>query len=134
MNIELVWDNDAKTILRYIYGKSWTWGDFNTAAKAAYDMLDTVDHKVNIIMDFQNANIIPQGAITHVQRAFSTPRHANITITIIVGSSANTFLQAIAGVGRKLSRSGSNDWQLTFVANLPEAYAQLAPKDNAESK
>ncbi len=132
MNIEVVWDNDQKTILRYIYGKSWTWADFNTAAKVAYDMLDTVDHKVSVIMDFQNANIIPQGAITQVQRAFSTPRHANISTTLIVGSSANTFLQAIAGVGRKLSRS--NDWQLTFVSTLPEAYAQLASKDKAESK
>ncbi len=132
MNIELVWDNDQKTILRYIYGKSWTWADFNSAAKLAYDMLDTVDQKVSVIMDFQNANIIPQGAITQVQRAFSTPRHANISTTLIVGSSANTFLQAIAGVGRKLSRS--NDWQLTFVATLPEAYAQLASKEKAESK
>jgi hypothetical protein len=134
MNIELVWDNDEKTILRYIYGRSWTWADFNTAAKEAYEMLDAVEHKVSIIMDFQNANIIPQGAITHVQRAFSTPRHANISTTVIVGSSANTFLQAIAGVGRKLSRSGSNDWQLTFVSTLPEAYAALAPRDKAESQ
>ena len=132
MNIEVVWDNDQKTILRYIYGKSWTWADFNSAAKLAYDMLDTVDQKVSVIMDFQNANIIPQGAITQVQRAFSTPRHANIGTTLIVGSSANTFLQAIAGVGRKLSRS--NDWQLTFVSTLPEAYAQLASKEQAETK
>ena len=131
MNIEIVWDNEAKSILRYIYGRSWTWTDFNAAAKTAYAMLDTVDHKVSVIMDFQNANIIPQGAITQVQRAFSTPRHKNISTTVIVGSSANTFLQAIAGVGRKLSRA--NDWQLTFVSTLPEAYEALAPKDKAES-
>lgn len=132
MNIELVWDNDGKTILRYIYGRNWTWADFNTAAKDAYNLLDTVDHKVSIIMDFQNANIIPQGAITQVQRAFSTPRHDNILTTVIVGSSANTFLQAIAGVGRKLTRS--NDWQLTFVTNLPEAYALVASKDTAQTQ
>ena len=133
MNIELVWDNEAKTILRYIYGRSWTWADFSMAAKEAYTILDSVEHKVSIIMDFQNANIIPQGAITQVQRAFSTPRHANILTTVIVGSSSNTFLQAIAGVGRKLTRS--NDWQLTFVANLPEAYALVASKeDKAEAQ
>ena len=134
MNITVVWDNDEKTILRYIYGKNWNWTDFRKVAKEAYQMLDTVDHKVNIIMDFQNAQLVPQGAITNVQRAFSTRRHANINVTVIVGASANNFLQAIAGIGRTLTRSSSNDWQLSFVATLPEAYALLNKKqDQAKS-
>src|SRR6185436_17606630 len=86
--------------------------DFHSAAKEAYQMLDAVDQKVNIIMDFQNAQLVPQGAITNVQRAFSTRRHPNINTTVIVGASANNFLQAIAGIGRTLTRSNSNDWQL----------------------
>ena len=97
-------------------------------------MLDAVDHKVNVIMDFQNAQLIPQGAITNVQRAFSTRRHPNINITVIVGASANNFLQAIAGIGRTLTRSNSNDWQLSFVANLPAAYTFLnQQQDEAKS-
>ena len=130
MNISVVWDNDEKTILRYIYGKNWNWADFHTAAKEAYQMLDEVDHKVNVIMDFQNAQLVPQGAITNVQRAFSTRRHANINMTVIVGASANNFLQAIAGIGRTLTRSGANDWQLSFVATLPEAYTFLDQQNN----
>jgi hypothetical protein len=130
VNISVVWDNEAKTILRYIYGKDWNWADFHNAAKEAYQMLDTVDHKANVIMDFQNAQLVPQGAITNVQRAFSTRRHPNINMTIIVGASANNFLQAIAGIGRTLTRSSSNDWQLSFVATLPEAYALLDKQQN----
>lgn len=133
MNIQVVWDNDTKTILRYVYQRDWNWTDFHTAAKEAYAMLDAIDHKANVIMDFQNASLIPKGAITQVQRAFSTPRHANINTTVIVGANANTFLQAIAGVGRKLSRSAANDWQLNFVATLPEAYALLEPKEKSGS-
>ena len=130
MNISVVWDNEEKTILRYIYGKNWNWNDFHSAAKEAYQMLDAVSHKVNIIMDFQNAQLVPQGAITNVQRAFSTRRHSNINTTVIVGASANNFLQAIAGIGRTLTRSSSNDWQLSFVATLPEAYALLDQQQN----
>jgi len=130
VNISVVWDNDEKTILRYVYGKNWNWADFHSAAKEAYQMLDAVDHKVNVIMDFQNAQLIPQGAITNVQRAFSTQRHPNINMTVIVGASANNFLQAIAGIGRTLTRSKSNDWQLSFVATLPEAYALLNQQHN----
>ena len=133
MNISVVWDNDEKTILRYIYGKNWNWADFHSAAKEAYEMLDTVEHKVNIIMDFLNAQLVPQGAITNVQRAFSTKRHPNINTTVIVGASANNFLQAIAGIGRTLSRSGANDWQLSFVATLPEAYTLLNHQNQAKS-
>ena len=134
MNITVTWDNDEKTILRYNYGKSWNWNDFNQAAKEAYEMLDLVTHTVSIIMDFQNAQLIPQGAITNVQRAFSTRRHNNIGTTIIVGASANSFLQAIAGIGRKLSRATANDWQLTFVATLPEAYDLIEHQNQAKSK
>jgi hypothetical protein len=133
VNISVVWDNDEKTILRYIYGKNWNWADFHSAAKEAYEMLDTVEHKVNIIMDFLNAQLVPQGAITNVQRAFSTKRHPNINTTVIVGASANNFLQAIAGIGRTLSRSGANDWQLSFVATLPEAYTLLNHQNQAKS-
>ena len=134
MNISVVWDNDRKTILRYVYGKNWNWADFHSAAKEAYQMLDAVDHKVDVIMDFQNAHLIPQGAITNVQRAFSTQRHPNINMTVIVGASANNFLQAIAGIGRTLTRSKSNDWQLSFVATLPEAYTLLnQQQDQAKS-
>jgi len=133
MNINVVWDDEAKTILRYVYEKNWNWTDFHTAAKQAYEMLDTVDHTVNVIMDFQNASLIPQGAITQVQRAFSTPRHRNIGTTVIVGAAARTFLQAIAGVGRKLSRSGADNWSLNFVATLPEAYALLQQQSQQNS-
>jgi hypothetical protein len=120
MNIDVNWDNETKTIIRYLYKNGWNWDDYFAAIKSAGELLDTVDHKVDIIMDFHNANLIPQGAITQVQRAFSHPRHPNIRLTIFVG--ANAFIRAIEGIGRKLAPTAAKKWDLAFAATLEEAY------------
>lgn len=120
MNIDVMWDNETKTIIRYLFKNGWNWDDYFAAIKAAGELLDTVDHKVDIVMDFHSANMIPQGAITQVQRAFSHPRHPNIALTIFVG--ANAFIRAIEGIGRKLAPSAAQKWDLAFAATLEEAY------------
>lgn len=120
MNIDANWDNETKTIIRYQYRNGWNWDDYFAAIKAAADLLDTVDHKVDIIMDFHSANLLPQGAVTQVQRAFSHPRHPNIGLTIFVG--ANAFIRAIENLGRRLAPSAASKWDLTFAATLEDAY------------
>lgn len=120
MNIDVKWDNEAKTIIRYVYKNGWNWDDYFAAIKAAADLEDTVDHKVDVIMDFHDANMIPQGAVTQVQRAFAYPRHPNIGLTVFVG--ANAFIRAIEGIGRKLAPSAAKKWDLAFAATLEEAY------------
>jgi hypothetical protein len=129
MNIKLVWDNEEKTILRYVYAKGWNWVDFREAVKEAGVMLDTVKHKVNIIMDFREASMIPSGAITEAQRAFANQRHPNINITVLVGSS---FVHRLAEVGSKLARTKAGNWELAFTNTLDQAYKLI--KDNTDDK
>jgi hypothetical protein len=130
MNIAVIWDNDEKTIIRYIYEKNWTWADVNTALKDASALLDTVDHKVDIIMDFrQSTMMIPMGALSHAKRALSNPRHDNIHLTVLVG---DAFVLKMADVSLKLSQKLAGNWELKFASTLDEAYAYLAQAHNSQ--
>lgn len=130
MNIDVQWDNDAKTIIRYVYRNGWNWNDYFSAINGAAELLDTVKHPVDIVMDFRNANMLPQGAISQMQRAFSHTRHPNIRLTVLVG--ANSFIRTIESIGRKLVPSAARQWDITFAATLEEAHDIIAAQKPQE--
>ncbi len=124
MGINISWSSESKNIIHYVFEGRWDWNDFRHAIKDAADMIDTVNHPVDVIMDFSNASMLPNGAISQVKQAFSTPKHPNINLTVIVGASA--FIQSIADLGRKLSRSAAENWSIQFAPTLPAAFNLLA--------
>src|SRR3990172_4939284 len=132
MTIEVNWDSEKHTIVRYVFQKGWSWDEVDPAFKAAAALMDTVDYKVDVIMDFSPSSLlVPKGAFTHAQRALSNPRHPNIATTVVVGS---RFVQAITDLARKVARKSANDWDLLFTITLAEAYNALenrASKGNA---
>jgi len=123
MKIKSEWDNDAQSVIRHEFERGWTWTDFHQALDNAYNMMGTVDHEVHVILDFRNANLIPNGALTQLKMAYTNPKHDNIGKTIVVG--ANNFMQALVSVGTKLAGTSSDNWDVQFANNLPEAYQIL---------
>lgn len=126
MKIEPMWDNEQQTIIRHIFQRGWSWTDFHQALEKASTMMDTVQHRVDVVLDFRDASIIPSGAITQVKKAYSNPKHPNIGATVVVG--ANSFMQALVQVGTKLTPGTLQSWDVMFANNLEEAYTQLAQK------
>ena len=124
MKIEPKWDNEQKTIIRHVFQRGWGWTDFHQALEEASTMMNTVDHRVDVILDFRDASIIPSGAITQVKKAYSNPKHPNVGTTVVIG--ANNFMQALVQVGTKLSPGTLQNWDVVFANTLDEAYSQLA--------
>src|SRR5262249_16383022 len=122
MNIKVVWDNESKTTIRYIFTRGWTWVEFRDAASEAITMLDTVQHKVNVIMDVRDAGLIPQGAFNNAQKIFGNKRHPNINLTVLVGDS---FLHRLTEIVTKLYRPKAQQWDLAVVKTLEEAHKLL---------
>ena len=123
MTIEVNWDSEKHTIVRYVFQKGWSWDEVDPAFKAAAALMDTVDYKVDVIMDFSLSSLlVPKGAFTHAQRALSNPRHRNIATTVVVGS---RFVQAITDLARKVARRSADEWELMFTTTLAEAYNVL---------
>jgi hypothetical protein len=124
MKIEPIWDNEQKTIIRHVFQRGWGWTDFHQALEQASTMMSTVDHRVDVILDFREASIIPSGAITQVKKAYSNPKHPNVGTTVVIG--ANNFMQALVQVGTKLSPGTLQNWDVKFANTLEEAYSQLS--------
>lgn len=84
MGIRVDWDNEDHTIMHYRFDQHWTWEEFETARKQAIDWIDTVTHKVGVIVETPPEMVVPPNVLTHVRHMLRT-KHANtVIITFVV--------------------------------------------------
>lgn len=119
MGIRVIWDNEEKTILRYVYEGRWDQTDFNKAYAEAKTMLDGVNHKVGIIIDVQDSHLIPNGIISRSRPVVTNPS-LNEGLIVIVG--ANAFIRSLADTfGRIWRRGPLESRKMVFASSLEEA-------------
>jgi hypothetical protein len=118
MLIKIAWDDEAKTIVRYSFEKGWGWNDLNSAFAQAGELFSSVDHEVSVIMDFRDASLIPQNALSHIQRGFKNPKPTNVGLTVII--TPTRFLQTMVDAAQKVFGGKKIEWKMQFV-NSEEA-------------
>ena len=70
MLVTIEWGNSEKTVSHMKFVRPWTWPEYYETYKVAYTMTDSVDHKVNVVVDFtQNYGRLPPGSIYHFRKA-----------------------------------------------------------------
>ena len=121
MGIQVIWDNEEKTMLRYIFDVRWSWDDFYGAKVEAYSLLDTVHHKVGVIFDTPAKVVLPSHLITHSKSAISKT-HANTSVVAIVVP--NTYARTMLAMVMKLSKKAAET--LRLVSTLDEARTLVA--------
>jgi hypothetical protein len=124
MSFNLTWENTAQTVLRFEFQGTWTWEEYNEAIDDACELINSVEHNVQII--FIQTKFTPNGSpIPHIQRTTRLiPR--NVSKLIMVGGPI--FLRSLYEVMVKVNSRLSN--QIVFVNTVDEAY-QLAGERNA---
>lgn len=69
MPVELVWDNDERTILRLHFQGQTTWDEYHEAFAEAIEVIRPCTHRVDLI--FQEVSNMPSGnALPHMKLAF----------------------------------------------------------------
>lgn len=116
MEIEVLWDNEQKTVIRYEFPTRWTWDDFYTAKTAAYNMLNTVNYKVGIIFNAPDGIQLPENILTHSRIAFSRLHPNTLCVGIVVGS---PYLRTVLTIFTRLSRKAAD--MLILVDSLADA-------------
>jgi hypothetical protein len=118
------WDNDGKTIMRVTYQPGWTWDDLDGNLLLEEEMLNSVDHKVDVIADFRGTQL-PPGAISRLPKIAQSPpyTHPNSGAMVMVGSPA--FMKEVVGVYKRVYGQAA---KLTMVHDLDEARALIAQK------
>ena len=129
MKVQVDWDNEEQKIVRYTFEQGWSWPDLHQALDDAGKLINTVSHRVDVIMDISSANLVPKGALSQINRAYNNPKPPNIGITIIVAP--NSFMSAMVNMAKKIW-GGKSDWQLEFVNTIGEAYQII--KESSEEK
>ena len=129
MKIQVNWHNEQQTVLYYSFEVGWDWKDMYDAFAQARDMMESVDHHVNIIMDLSHVSLIPKGALAKIRWAFESPKQKNIGLTVVVTPSS--FIKSMIDLGTKLWGRAVKQWSVVFVTTLEEAYMLIEEYDGA---
>lgn len=122
MTVTVIWDDDDKTIQRFIYDGMWTWDELYGALSKGHQMLDTVDYPVDSIVDMSGTNFIPSGAMLHLKRVFSIgsahPNYSGITVFL----EAEGFIRAVHMMVRDVYPESAQNIDFIFASSLEEAH------------
>jgi len=99
MGVNVSWDSEDKTRLRYDFEGQWTWPEFRTSASVAFAMTRSVEHKVDTISYFHPGAVLPPDAFFQFRRAmYEAPK--NRGTQVIVGGT--TFITTMVSVFSRL--------------------------------
>ncbi len=133
MGIEVRWDNEAKTIIRYIYDGRWTWEELDGARDAAAKLEESVSDRINVIVDVQNSKLLPNGTISRARQVATTApaSHPKEGITVIVGAGA--FVRSIYDVMHKVYPEIIQRRGLFLAKSLDEAHSIIERETQAQT-
>jgi hypothetical protein len=118
MPVQVSWDDDAQTIIRWDYAGKWAWTEVSSAFEQVNQMMRSVQHPVSIIHDLTQSAGLPGGALANAHR-FTAALPENWDISIVVGS--GDFTEAMLNIFRKI------------YAKLGERYKTAATVDEARA-
>ena len=105
MSIQLSWDNDEKTIIRFDYGKGWTWDDFSEAGKLVQKMRAEVNHPVHIIANFEDGAFPPLGALGKFRTAQENVPGDAVVVVVGGGMFITALVSSFSRVYKALSKN-----------------------------
>jgi hypothetical protein len=128
MPVTIEWGNTEKTILHVKFLRPWNWDEYYGVYQEGYAMTESVDHKVNIIMDFsKNDGRLPASALTHFRSAASKahPRRGVVIIT-------SPRMMLVRTMVNMIQKIGLIKTPMLFANTVEDAYTML--KRMAEDK
>lgn len=123
MAILALWDNTDKTVIRLEFETEWTWDELHDAIATTDEMIVSVDHTVDIIIDIEGSQI-PKDFMTAARSLLSNPvPRQNEGNRIIVG--ANKFIRSGYAAVKKTFGDRLVDRDLLFAHDLRDARSIL---------
>ncbi|MBE2183873.1 MAG: hypothetical protein IAE89_10645 [Anaerolineae bacterium] len=120
MPINIVWEDDEKSILRMSYSGKWTLKEFDQSIQEALALYRSVSHDIDLIIDTRSNQTNILNTISSMARMESEvlPNHRSVTVIGV-----NPMLRAAAGIGSRIApRLNKN---LSFAATIEEAHAHI---------
>lgn len=123
MTISARWFDEEHTIILTEFIGSWTWDELWTAYRQILKMADTVDGKVDNIVDLTHSfPLPPPGALTQLRKV-AEYQHPNTGITVYV--KASLMMRGIATLFWKYFPDSAEKYPFEFAKTRAEAHARL---------
>jgi hypothetical protein len=135
MGIRVNWDNDEQTIILCAFDGRWSWNDLYTALDTVQEMSDSVDHRVDAIINFSKADLIPSGSIFSLdgkKQAQKLASKASEARGLIVIAGANAFIRGVYDTFRMFDKNISSG--VYFVDSVKHARSLLLERQTIEQK
>lgn len=112
MSIKVGWDDERKLLMHYEFPRNWTWDMFYEAKAKAYDMVDSVDYPIGVMMSTPPEMSLPPNILSHLRSALAN-KHENTVIVVVVLQ--NAFLIALVNILMRIARTVN-----VHIVNTPE--------------
>lgn len=109
MAMHVSWHDDNKAIIRCNADGRWTWDELEAALHKTIKLMDSVEHKVDFLIDLRKGNfILNPFSLLGQARSVATPEtHRNEGVKVVIG--ANGMVQtAYDAYRRVISTMGKN--------------------------
>jgi hypothetical protein len=119
-SVEIRWDNEEKTILRYVFIGDWTWDDYLGCLNEGRKMMAEIEHPVCVLNDMQQmGKLQPNFASTAKSVISSRPKNTGLAIFL----TSNTFFYKV--MYRVLAQ---------LIPNVPTEYILVNSEEAAYTK
>ncbi len=100
MPVHVSWDNADQTIVHYQMDRNWTWEEFFGAKARAQALINTVSHKVAVILETHHDGPLPTDLLGNIRNGLRT-KHPRTALIIVV--TTRPFIRTMIGTVRGLS-------------------------------
>ncbi len=128
MPINILWDNEQKTIIRFDFIGNWDWDEYWHCVERSNAMLSEVEHPVNTIANLHESAGLPTGSIQQIKRTFDqAPRNLGIIVINQGGMFVRVMASAFARVYQRQSQ------RIFLAESLESARAIIEVQHASES-
>jgi hypothetical protein len=124
--IQVLWDNDEKTIVRWEFKGAWTWEDWYASANRALELRKTViDHPVvPAIFNLKSSGTVPMGALPHARAAIEMMDQRDY----VVLANTSGFVRSLTEIFRVLN--GTFAEKVLIARTVEDARALITERRN----
>ncbi|MGD8456225.1 MAG: hypothetical protein PVF83_07580 [Anaerolineales bacterium] len=126
MSIEVKWDNEEKTIIRWVYSSDFCWEDYERGQRDQRVMIENVKHKFVTIFDLSQIKELPAYPISKFPKLMRDVPSQQEFLVIV---SSNRIIQ---NLGRIFTRVY---WMnIIFASSLEGAYKLIEDRRRSKSR
>jgi len=123
MPVTIDWFDAEKTAIVQTFVGDWTWEEHFEVIEEFREMMETVDHVVDYVANFEKVQGVPKGTLTNFRNALKNSHPRTGMIVVI---STNRFVNALLKTLTTLYNSVSN--QGIYQVNTVEEAINLLEK------